>query len=119
MGEYFWQPLCVENQFLLENESIYYIIKNTSHDSRRFQLLKSQIGYRVLENGESNSRLKLVGNEEIGSKFGLAQTILIDFSLPRVDFKMSFLPLSSYKKSACEIPPEEKSIIFFAITWKN
>ena len=25
---------------------------------------------------------------------------------------MSFLPLSSYKKSACEVPPKEKSIIF-------
>ena len=105
----------MENEFLLENESMYYIIKNASHDSRIFQLLKSQIGYRVLKNEESNTRLKLVGNEEIGSKFGLAQTILIDFSLPRVDFKMSFLPLSSYKKSACEIPPKEKRIIFSAI----
>ena len=105
--------------FYLKTKIYTTLLRIQGHDSRRFQLLKSQIGYRVLENGELNTRLKLVGNEEIGSKFGLAQTILIDFSLPRVDFKMSFLPLSSYKKSACEIPPEEKSIIFFAITWKN
>ena len=74
-------------------------------------------GFHVFENGKSNIRLKLVGNEEIRSKFGPTQTILIDFSLPRVDFKMNFLPLSFYKESTCEIPAGEKSTI--AISWKN